>query len=169
MDIKAAAQFLGISIKSVERLVKSKKISVTYIESKRDFSEVELTRFKEQKQQPVYRPALAQEAFGIAATRNDMALSQTVAPEYLGEVGEYLEVLAQSSVFIAQYYKFAAIRSKMVLTLTEAATISGLSKGFLNKHLNGGNLSGQKIGKGWKIRPTDLQEFVDAILAGLYE
>ncbi|MHC5779704.1 helix-turn-helix domain-containing protein [Nostoc sp.] len=84
MNIQSAAEFLNISVRAVERLVKAKKIAVTYIEGKRNFSEVELTRFKEHKQEPVYRPA-------IAATQNDTALSQVVAPEYLSESLEYME------------------------------------------------------------------------------
>ncbi|MEH2393898.1 MAG: helix-turn-helix domain-containing protein [Nostoc sp.] len=162
MNIQTAAQFLGVSVKSVERHVKSKKIAVTYVEGRRDFDKDELIRFKGQKLEPLYRPA-------ITATQNDTALSQSVAPEYLGEGLEYIEALAQSSACIAQHYKLAAIRSKMVLTLTEAAALSGLSKGFLNKHLNASNLSGKKIGKGWKIRPTHLEEFIDALFAGLYK
>ncbi|QKQ75631.1 helix-turn-helix domain-containing protein [Nostoc sp. TCL240-02] len=147
MDIKAAAEFLNISVKSIERLVKAKKIAVTYIEGKRNFSEEELVRFKEQKQEPVYRPALA-------TTRNDAALSQPVAPEYLSSGLEHLEA-------ISYHYAIAAIRLKMLLSLSEAAIISGLGKGFLVKQLKDGNLLGDKIGRGWKIRPSDLQKFVD--------
>jgi hypothetical protein len=146
MNIQAAAEFLNISVKSVERHVSAKKIAVTYIEGKRNFSQEELTRFKEQKQEPVYRPALA--------TRNDTALSQPVAPEYLGEGLEHLEA-------ISYHYAIAAIRLKMLLSLSEAAIISGLGKGYLAKQLKDGNLLGDKIGRGWKIRPSDLQKFVN--------
>ncbi|MHC5779705.1 helix-turn-helix domain-containing protein [Nostoc sp.] len=74
------------------------------------------------------------------------------------------------ALVFAQYVRLrASVRSKMVLTLSEAAAISGLSKGFLNKHLSASNLSGKKIGRGWKIRPTDLEEFVNAVFTGLYE
>jgi hypothetical protein len=161
MDIKAAAEFLNISVRSVERFVKAKKIAVTYIEGKRDFNEDELTRFKEQTIEPLYHPAIV--------TDNDRFLSQPVAPEYLGEGLGYMEALASSVNGIAQHYELEAIRSKMVLTLSEAAMVSGLSKGFLSYHLNTCNLSGKKIGRGWKIRPSDLQDFVNALFNGLYE
>jgi hypothetical protein len=153
MNIQAAAEFLGVSVKSIERQVKSKKIAVTYIEGKRDFTLVELTRFKEQKQEPVYRPALA--------TSSDMALSQVVAPEYLGEALKYLEMLAHSAQSVDRNYQLAAIHSKKLIDLSEAEAISGLSKNFLRFHLKSGELQGQKLGRGWKIRPSDLEKFID--------
>lgn len=156
MNIKEAADFLGISVRAIERHVKAKKIAVTYIDNKRDFTEAELTRFKSQKQQPVHRPA-------IATTQSDTALSQAVAPEYLSEGLEYLEVVASASYAIACYYQFKHLRSQMLLSLSEAATVSRLSVNYLRANLITGNLKGKKLGRGWKIRPHDLEDFINDI------
>ncbi|WP_414755555.1 hypothetical protein [Anabaena sp. CCY 9910] len=58
-------------------------------------------------------------------------------------------------------YDIKAIVSKQVINLEEASTISGLSKNFLSINLKSGKLHGEKINKDWKIRPDDLQTFVD--------
>lgn len=153
MDRYAAADFLGISLRSLQRYVKDKKISATYVDGSPEFSEEELLRFRERKQEPTYRPAIA--------PKSDTALSPPVAPEYLSEGLEYAQTLANSIKGFAQYYELAAIGQKLTLTLTEAARISGLSKTYLNANLIAGYLRGQKLGKGWKIRPKDLKDFVD--------
>jgi DNA-binding transcriptional MerR regulator len=152
MDIKAAAQFLGVSIKSIERYIKNKQIAVVIIDGKRDFSTEELIRFKEhkeQKKQPVYRPALA-------TTQGDTQMSQPVSPEYLGEGLGYMEA-------IARHFTCSDLHLKMVLTLKEAATISGLSAAFLRVNAKNGNLNARRIGKGWKVRSRDLDKFVEGL------
>ena len=149
MDIKAAAQFLGVSIKSIERYIKNKQIAVVIIDGKRDFSHEELIRFKEQKEQPTYRPALS-------ATQGDSQMSQPVSPEYLGEGLGYMEA-------IARHFTCSELHLKMVLTLKEAAIISGLSTAFLTVNAKKGNLNARKIGKGWKVRSHDLDKFVEEL------
>ncbi|MFK0731410.1 MAG: helix-turn-helix domain-containing protein [Gloeotrichia echinulata GP01] len=75
----------------------------------------------------------------------------------------YLQSLQIASELYLQSLQISSIRLKAVITLKEAAMISNLSTGFLNQHLKSGELQGQKLGRGWKIRPLDLQKFVDKL------
>lgn len=128
MNKNSAAEFLGVSLRSLERYVRDKRIAVTYIDGSPDFTEEELTRFKSLKQEPIYRAALM--------PNSNNAMTQVVAPEYLGEGLGYIEA-------IASHYELSAIRQKLLLTLTEAAKISGLSKAYLNANILAGYLRGR--------------------------
>lgn len=150
MNIKDAAEYLGVSIKTVERYVAAKELSVTYLErGKRDFLEEELARFKQEREQPTYRPA-------ITTTLSDIQLSQSVLPQYLDQGMGHIESMSR-------YFELGAINYKKVLNLEEAAKISGLSINYLRGCLKSGKLEGRKLGRGWKVRIVDLDKFVGDI------
>ncbi|MEH1822122.1 MAG: helix-turn-helix domain-containing protein [Nostoc sp.] len=75
----------------------------------------------------------------------------------------YLQSIQTAFEVYLQSLEISSIRLKAAITLKEAAMISNLSTGFLSEHLKSGELQGQKIGKGWKIRPSDLETFIDAL------
>jgi excisionase family DNA binding protein len=52
---------------------------------------------------------------------------------------------------------------KMLLALTDAAEVSGLSASHLLDAIHDGRLDGRKIGRGFKIRPADLQEYAKQV------
>ncbi|MBD2771162.1 helix-turn-helix domain-containing protein [Iningainema tapete] len=149
MDKAAAAKFLGVSQRTIERYVKDKKIGVVYVNGTPTYSEEELTRFKDELQAPIHQPSLA-------PTMNDMDLSPFVAP---AQIDEGLECLKA----IAHHYYLVGLQSKMVLSLSEAALISGISEKLLRTHIKAGSLKAIRLGKGWKLRQVDLQDFVDQL------
>lgn len=53
------------------------------------------------------------------------------------------------------------IESKILLTLDEAQGLTGLSKAYLRSAIKQGNLKGKQIGKNWRVKRSDLNEFVD--------
>lgn len=164
MDIAAAAAFLGVSVKTVERYIKSKKIAVTLIDNKRDFNHEELIRFKEQKEQPIYRPALAttddDSKNSILFGDNEIHPS---AIEYIGSLANSVETLANYIHFEIDYYQLAEIQCLKLFSLQQAAKISGCSVYFLKSQLKSGNLQARKIGKSWKILPEELDRFIKSL------
>jgi hypothetical protein len=74
----------------------------------------------------------------------------------------YLQSIQAASKLYLQSIQIASIRLKKVLTLKEAAIISGLSTAFLIVNAKNGNLNARRIGKGWKVRSQDLEKFVIA-------
>ena len=54
----------------------------------------------------------------------------------------------------------ADLAHKLLLTIGEAAALSGLSRGHLLKAVRGGNLVAKKIGRGWRVRREDLEAYV---------
>ena len=53
------------------------------------------------------------------------------------------------------------IESKILLTLDEAQAMTGLSKGYLREAIGQENLKAKLIGKSWRVKRSDLDEFVE--------
>ena len=148
MDKFAAAEFLGVSPRSVERYIKAKILGVSYIKGKPEFDESELTRFKNEMNSPIHNPRID------PATRDDMALSSAVVSDAMHDGLNHLEA-------IAYHYYLTALQTKMVLSLTEASLLSGMSVNLLLKHIKSGDLNAIKLGRGWKVRTKDIVVLVD--------
>ncbi|HEX7176660.1 MAG TPA: ankyrin repeat domain-containing protein [Pyrinomonadaceae bacterium] len=54
----------------------------------------------------------------------------------------------------------ADIAHKLMLTLQEAAALTGLSQRRLREAIRAGQLKAQIIGRGWRIKRTDLEDYV---------
>lgn len=54
-----------------------------------------------------------------------------------------------------------AIKDKLVLTLEEAAKLVSYSRSFLAEEIHAGRLKARKTGRGWRIKRTDLEEYVE--------
>ncbi|NMG11186.1 DNA-binding protein [Brasilonema sp. UFV-L1] len=52
------------------------------------------------------------------------------------------------------------IADKILLKLSEAQALTGLSKGILRTAIKEGKLKAEKIGSTWRIKRSDLDEFV---------
>jgi excisionase family DNA binding protein len=59
-----------------------------------------------------------------------------------------------------QSISVADISHKLLLTLPEAAALSNLSRAFLSRAIREGKLKAQKIGRGWRIKNSDLEIYV---------
>ncbi len=53
------------------------------------------------------------------------------------------------------------IESKILLTLDEARSLTGLSTQILRDAIKQGNLNAKLIGKSWRIKRNDLDKFVE--------
>ena len=52
---------------------------------------------------------------------------------------------------------------KLLLSLAEAQSYSGLSRANLMEAINAEKLPAQKIGRGWKIKRRDLESYIDGL------
>lgn len=157
MNKEDAAAFLGVSVRALQRYAAAGKLSVTYTKGPRgqvaEFSEEELTKFKEQLETPLHRPAVTS-----TDTPDQQAVIPVTAaplvPQALGEkLVSALEALQPRPTTVA-------IEHKLILTLLEASSLCGLSKNFLRDAIKGRKLKAQLIGKGWKIKRSDLEAYV---------
>jgi hypothetical protein len=151
-----AAKFLDISEKTLERLVKNGEISSRLEKGKtRDvviFDEAELKLFKERRESAKHRPAFSpvQNSISLIATKADSIDRQT-------QTLEFLEVLRSA---VTSQKPIVPIADKILLTVNECRALSGLSEKRIIEAIKTGKLKGQFIGKGWKIKRGDLNEYV---------
>jgi excisionase family DNA binding protein len=149
MNKETAAEALGISIRSLQRLVQSEKISVTYKRGESGkqeaiFNADEIEIYKQQRNVESVKPA--------AATTGDTALARN-------DANQFLQVLRQA---ITPETKAAGvpIADKPLLKLDEAAALTGLSRDTLRKAIDTKQLKGKMIGKAFRIKRDDLDEYI---------
>ena len=144
MNRVAAANFLGVSLRTFQRYVQDGKIAFQQVNGRPDFMEEELSRFRIESGTPIHVPR------------------KEVSREILDILNERkFDCIDQHLEAIAHYYRLSSLQQKLVLTLSEAQEISGLSQSFLVSKIHLGNLKARKLGQGWKVRLSDLQKFID--------
>jgi excisionase family DNA binding protein len=159
MNKKAAADFLGISPRALEYHVKQKHIGVRYVKGSTgdiaDFDEPELRRLKvdiDGRRAP--RASVVREGNKSpeAETRSLVRLSPL---ESLGALENILRAVRSPDA-----QPRADVGSKLMLTLDDAAALSSLSKNYLREAIKAGKLKAKIIGRGYKVKRTDLDAFI---------
>lgn len=165
MDKQAAADFLGVSVRALERYVQQGRISVRYEKGKTrptaNFELAELEAFKTQLNQPTYKPAIE-----TRQIPTDQPPEEGTALVYPGEVSEFGEFRAIEKLaliierLLHRELPSVSIGDKLLLTLPEAQALTGLSREFLRDAISQGKLKAKVIGKSWRIKRSDLDDYV---------
>jgi excisionase family DNA binding protein len=58
----------------------------------------------------------------------------------------------------------ADLSHKLMLSLPEAARVSGLSANHLRVAIHEGKLKAKIVGRGWKVKPDELRAYVGKVL-----
>ncbi len=154
MNKEAAANELGISVRSLQRLVQSQKISVTYRRGESGkqeaiFNPEEIENYKLGRDAEIVKPAVA--------TTNDTALARSDATT--SDTALARNVI--ETIFNLGLQKPAVpIADKPLLKLDEAAALTGLSRQLLRQAIEDGNLKGKIIGRGFRVKRADLDAFI---------
>jgi excisionase family DNA binding protein len=153
MNKTAAAKKLKISIRSLQRLVKDKKISVAYKRGKSGKQEAifdadEIEKYKAIRDAESVKPA-------TVSTNDKMTLARNDATKFL-------DVLRQA---IAPETRAVAvsIADKPLLKLDEAAALSGLSRDTLRRAIDTKDLNGKLIGRAFRIKRADLDDYIKSL------
>jgi excisionase family DNA binding protein len=160
MDKEVAAKFLGVSTRTLQRYTTQNKISVTYRHGKTgaeaDYDESELKRFKDQQENVIYQPAHTtaaageEQSFALAPIQRENAAIAGAA----AAIFERLQP-ARPSV---------PVESKPLLKLDEASLLTGLSRQILREAIEAKKLKAKIIGKAWRIRREDIDQFLKKLL-----
>ena len=162
---KEAAEYLGVSTRTLERYVKNGRLGVRYEDSQNGeialFDSGELDQFADDKQTPRIRPAST--GSGLATTTSDMVSSRGVG----GLLAPFQE-LTERLIFALSDHEDRKekitpdkLRGKLLLTLTEAQIMTGLSREMLIQAVKDERLPSQIIGKAYRIKTKDLEQFID--------
>jgi excisionase family DNA binding protein len=185
MDKEVAAKYLGISTRSLERYMAQGRIEVRYERSdktrpKATFDKDELDRFKSELETPSFRPAVVAE--DSATPRHDGSGNAVEAdgadrgelrhtPPELAIVAEGADTTAIVGALV-QAFEIVVERQrgtvsalppdrKILLSLREAQVLTGLSRATLRQAIAENKLKAQVVGRGWKVKRTELEQYVE--------
>lgn len=181
LDKKQAAEYLGVTTRTLERHAKEGKLSVRYENSQ--FGEIamfdpeELEAFKEGKQisrikptiepnQPeqIDRPLNPQsqiarspqaELFNPQQPETTFSIAALMAP-----LGALFGNLTRAIDNHGSRVSTTELRSKLLLTLDEAQAITGLSRDLLQEATKNGELPSKMMGKAYRIKTQDLERYI---------
>ncbi len=183
MNKLQAAEFLGVSVRALERYVQQGRISVRYEKGKTrptaNFDPTELEAFKAELNQPSYKPAVDSGEFrqtpsNIETRQIPTDLQhQTDKPVlHSGEISEFgdigviekLSSIIEALLARGDNQPTVPVADKLLLTMSEAQALTGLSREFLRDAITEGKLKAKMIGRSWRIKRSDLEEYI----AGLF-
>jgi excisionase family DNA binding protein len=160
MNKTEAAAFIGVSTRALERYAAAGKIAAHYERGKTGqvlaFDEAELQRFKAELEAPIDKPR--QEPSTALAKLDGAVNAGTI--EVLARFVEAANIGAASP---DKARLAVPVEAKLLLTLAEAQAMTGLSRGVLRAAIDAGELKARIIGKAFRIKRADLQEFIGSL------
>jgi excisionase family DNA binding protein len=173
MNKQEAADYLGVSVRALERYVQQGKISVKYEKGKTrptaNFDATELEAFKAELNQPTIKPAFESRQIATEPQPDTGKLvhnpGEIASFAGFGEIGviDKLSGIIESLLGKGDSQPLVPIADKLLLTIAEAQALTGLSREYLRDAINSGNLKAKQIGKSWRVKRSDLQEYVDKL------
>ncbi|MBD2536200.1 helix-turn-helix domain-containing protein [Nostoc flagelliforme FACHB-838] len=170
MNKQEAADFLSVSVRALERYVQQGRISVKYEKGKTrptaNFDPTELEAFKEELNQPTIKPAF--ESRQIATEQQPQTgklVHQSGEIAEFGEIGviDKLSSIIEGLLGRGDNQPVVPIADKLLLTIAEAQALTGLSREFLRDAITSGELKAKVIGKSWRVKRADLEEYVEKL------
>jgi excisionase family DNA binding protein len=168
MNKQEAADYLGVSTRAIERYTQKGKLSVKYEGGKTRpvaiYDSEELDKLKEELNTTTYKPTVepADETPTNLATTN-VGLSGLVE-KFVLPLSERLQQLTsaiQSLQAVPTSQPVVPIENKLLLTLKEVQALTGLSRETLREAIASGNLKAQIVGKAWRVKRQDLEEYIE--------
>jgi len=176
MNKQEAADYLGVSVRALERYVQQGKISVKYEKGKTrptaNFDATELEAFKAELEQPTIKPAFEprqiateQQSDTGKLTHNSGEIARFDEVSTFGEIGviDKLSGIIEALLGKGDNQPLVPIADKLLLTIAEAQALTGLSREFLRDAIASGDLKAKQIGKSWRVKRSDLEEYIDKL------
>ena len=166
MNIKEAADYLGISIKTLERKIAAGDVSVAYVPGatgkQRTFDGAELDKLKAAEAEKAVATS-----YVISKSRNSDAPSSQALQRAESEQGmSMLASVLADALRAAQASRDGRhdttppveLKDKLMLTEREAAAYAGLSLADIERARD--PLKAIKTGAGWRVKRTALEAYV---------
>ena len=169
LNKQQAAEFLGVNVRTLERYTQEGKIGGRYEKGKTRsvmvYDEKELQAFKAAQSTKTYKPAV--DPNPTNPDNDATALSKFVEGTQSLHLMEGLDHLADVLKAIREEQelerKSVPIHHKLTLSLAEASALSGLSRQRLRQAIKDGTLTAQIIGRGYRVKRTALEDYVDSL------
>ncbi len=162
MNKKAASEILGVSIRLVEKYAAEGRLGeITYVRGRTG-------KQAEYSQDAVEKLKASLESPDTALTTNSpdarlfvAQLVEAMASREQAHVEAIRGLLSGSS----EETRSASVRvsEKILLNLTDCRALTGLSQATLKEAFKSKKLKAKIIGRGWKVKRSDLDKFIDKL------
>jgi excisionase family DNA binding protein len=159
MNKKEAAEYLGVSTRLVEKYASEGRIG-----------EVAYVRGRTGKQAEYDRQAVEKLKIALDTPDTSIAARTPDARLFVGHLVEALERREQANIEALRGLlidssdkpRSASIRvsEKILLTINDCMLLTGLSRQLLRQSIEDGKLKGRIIGRGFRVKRDDLNEFI---------
>ena len=161
---KEAAEYLGISSRTLERHVKDGKIGVRYQPGATNdvamFDEQDLENFKNERQAPKIKPTVVQSTSELVDRQPTDLIDRTAQ----SSGGFLAPLIAPFRDFSERLFSFPfLLQGKILVTLNEAQIITGLSREILMTAIKSGELEAKIMGKAYRIKRKELERYIDEL------
>jgi excisionase family DNA binding protein len=154
---KEAADFIGVTVRSIEAYAAKGKLTPARAKGKRGditvYDEAELQKLKDARAQIHFVEKPEQESLD---KRSSESLALARASDF-APLGERL-ILALDAMRITA--PGVLVADKLTLSLAEASQLSGLSRNHLRAAIESKKLKARIIGRGWRVKRSDLEAYV---------
>ncbi len=168
MNKSEAAEFLGVSVRAVERYTAAGKLAARYERGKTGqvlaFDKSDVQRFKTELETPQLKSTVES---GAHAGGDEARQVPSRALARLGD-GQAVDAAAlMRAVYTLatmadkpRHAPTVPVESKLLLTLAEAQAMSGLSRAVLREAIDKKKLKARQIGRAFRVRRGDLEDFI---------
>lgn len=169
LNKQQAAEFLGVTVRTLERYTQEGKIGGRYEKGKTRsvmvYSEDELRAFKATLETKTYKPAV--DPPSTKPDRDESALSKFVEVSQplplFEELNHLVDVLKAIRAEQEVDRLTVPIHHKLTLSIAEASALSGVSRQRLRAAIKEGILPAQSISRGYRVKRTDLEDYIDSL------
>jgi excisionase family DNA binding protein len=153
---KEAADFLGVTIRSIEAYAAKGKLSTAKAKGTRGditvYDEAELQKLKDERGQVSFIERPEQ---GEKPRTENLAL---IRPEQSAALAALIEAVQKSAAPTT-----ADAANKLLLKLDEASKLTGLSRAILREAIENKKLKAKIIGRAWRIKRIDLDAYISKL------
>ena len=180
LDKKQAAEYLQVTTRSLERYTNEGRISVRYEQSPNGeiamFDPEELKKFKTDKQTSRIKPTVEPDRPHDRPSNPQSQITRSSQPQtelynpsqetnfglatLIAPLGALFNNLTKAIDNHGSRVTTTELRSKLLLTLDEAQTITGLSRDILQDAIKAGQLPSKMMGKAHRIKTQDLERYI---------
>lgn len=173
MNKTEAAEYLGCSVRQLERYTADNRIGVKMEKGRTRptpiYDESELEAFKTSLERVVHRPAIqrmetpANSAETAIATQGDGGLSVLSQASQMEAFARFIVEAVKAEKPETSAPSLSDLSAKLLLTLAEAQALTGLSRDVLRAAIEDGSLSARRIGRAFRIKRGALDRYIEGL------
>lgn len=165
MTTKDAAAFLEITERTLIRYANAGKIKKTQVRGKTgmvsDYALPDLEKLKRELNPTYEGPAEGEVVTDATSPESDVSEASSQAGQQLAVIER--PPLTQLTSPEKAMSDVLLLGIKKLLTIEETALITGLSSKRLRDDIKSGNLKAGRVGRSFRIRPTDLDKYLSEL------